>query len=231
MTGLILLALAFLILLVVLAVVAARLLGARDAEGRRAAPGCLAGCAVAAALGFLGLVGLAVFTGAALVLSVPDEEFRADLREAADELGDGLRELRDELREHSDELRRELRDEIDDARRQRDRRASPTPAPQPEPASEVWRARVVLTWAGESDSLAALIEALTRTALAEPVDIEATETRDETDGARTIATLVANARCADVSALRTAIEEELARLNASSGVEYTLESVSDDRLR
>ncbi len=250
MTLLILLAFAFLLLLGALAVAAVRFASPRDAEGRRSAPGCLAGCAVALVLSLLGLAGLAVFTGAAALVAAPTEEFRDDLREAAHDVGDGLRELGQELRENSEDLRRELREELDNARRarrerererERDNESETTPdepgssadssAGSSSPSSAPWRARVVVSWPGESDPSPELLAALTSAALAPPVELSVQTVVDETDGERTIATLSAQARAASVKALDALLRADLARESERSGVEYALESVVDDELR
>lgn len=253
MTLLILLAVAFLLLLGALAVAAVRFASPRDAEGRRSAPGCLAGCAVALVLSLLGLAGLAVFTGAAALVAAPTEEFRDDLREAAHDVGDGLRELGQELRENSEEVRRELREELDNARRARREREreralereradeSGTLSARPDepdssadsgsPSSAPWRARVVVSWPGESDPSPELLAALTSAALAPPVELSVQTVVDETDGERTIATLSAQARAASVKALDALLRADLARESERSGVEYALESVVDDVLR
>ncbi len=241
MTLLILLALAFLVLLSVLAVVVVRFATTRDAEGRLTPPGCMAGCAVALALSLLGAAGLAVFAGAALFVSAPTEEFRTDMREAAEDIGEGLRELGDALHEGSDELRRELREEAEAVRRTRRQRDEPssastaesTPEPTETPldAAVQWRARVVVSWPGASDPREELLQALTSAALAPPVDVAVVTTNDETDGARTVATLSAATRAANVKELDELLCDELARLSERLGLEYSLESVSDDELR
>lgn len=254
MTLLILLAVAFLLLLGALAVAAVRFASPRDAEGRRSAPGCLAGCAVALVLSLLGLAGLAVFTGAAALVAAPTEEFRDDLREAARDVGEGMRELGQELRENSEDLRRELREELDNARRARRERerererdnesettpdepgssadsSSPSSAGSSSPSSTPWRARVVVSWRGASDPSPELLAALTSAALAPPVELSVQTVVDETDGERTIATLSAQARAASVKALDALLRADLARESERSGVEYALESVVDDELR
>ncbi len=236
MTVLVLLALAFLLFLAVLAVVVVRFGSTRDAEGRPSAPGCFAGCAVALALSLLGLAGLAVFAGAAALISAPSEEFRADLRDAAQEVGAGLRELGQELRENARDAGRELRESAREARRPRESRdtsATPSAAPTVAPleTNRPWRARIVVSWPGDSDPSSELLEALTRAALETPIDAAVHPSIGEDGGARTRAELTATSRAADVKALEALLRVELARASAELDLEYLLESVVDDDLR
>lgn len=241
MTLLFLLALAFLIFLTVIAAFVVRFALTRDAEGRLSPPSCIGGCAVALVLSLVGVTGLAVLAFAALLVSAPTEEFRTDLREAAEDIGEGLRELGQELHESSDELRRELREEADAVRRRHGRRdesssasteeSTPESTETPLDAAPPWRARVVVSWPGASDPREELLQALTGEGLAPPVDVAVVTTHDETDGARTVATLSAATRAASVKELDELLRDELARLSEGLGLEYTLESVSDDELR
>lgn len=219
-----LLGLAFLFLLCVLAVVSLRMFGARDAEGRRSAPGCLGGCAMTVVLALLGFVGLGVFI-AALAVSAPSEEFRDSLHEAA-------REVSSAVREQAQELRRELQDEFGDERPTRVRRTTASdPAPTASEVPAPWRARVVLSWPGESDPPLALVEALAAAGLQAPIDIALTSGSDESGGQRTKATMTAAASAASAAELRRTIDAAVEHLRAESGLELTVLEVLDEDLR
>lgn len=223
-----LLGLAFLVLLCILAVVSLRLFGARNEEGRLTAPGCLGGCAMAAVLSFLGLAGLAALV-LALAVATHTVEFRNSLNDAAHEVSFAVREQAEELRR---ELRDELGDELGDGRSARARRASPTEAdPKTAPAPRTWRARVVLGWPGQSDPPLALLEALTKAGLQEPLELALTTSNDEANELRTKATVISATRATGVDALRRAIEAEAARLGAESGLELSVLEVADEDLR
>lgn len=99
----------FLVLLIVLALVAFKMLGARDAQGNLTAPGCLNGCLVSLALVLLGFVGAATFVAASAAIagSGPIGEELRDLarreRERAERRSDEARQRRAERDERRDE--------------------------------------------------------------------------------------------------------------------------------
>ncbi len=223
-----LLALAFLALLGCLAFVAAKVFGAKSAEGRATAPGCLGGCAFALVLTVIGLAGLATFVaGAALATATP-------------ELGDAAHELREGLREGVAEVRRELREEAGRGRR-RDSRfserelgpAAPVEAHEAEPDLAVvsWRARVVVSWSGHSEPRVELLEALARAGLEAPIDVELGFESDSSAGELSTATFSGSASHVDVDALRRRVEEALKQAGAELGLEFSVVEVRAEDLR
>lgn len=223
-----LLALAFLALLGCLAFVAAKVFGAKNADGRATAPGCLGGCAFALVLAVIGLAGLATFVaGVALATATP-------------ELGDAAHELREGLREGVAEVRRELRDELGRGRR-RDPRVSerelepiaPVEALEREPglAAVSWRARVVVRWSGHSEPRVELLEALARAGLEAPIDVELELDSDSSVGGSSTATLSGSASHVDVDELRRRVEEALNQAGAELGLEFSVVEVRAEDLR
>jgi hypothetical protein len=98
----------FLLLLIVLALVAFKMLGARDAQGNVTAPGCINGCAVALALTLLGVVGAVTFVAASAAIAGTGkvgQELR-DLarreREVAERRAEEAQERREERDEHAE---------------------------------------------------------------------------------------------------------------------------------
>jgi hypothetical protein len=219
-----LLALAFLALLCCLALVAAKVFGAKNAEGRATAPGCLGGCAFALLLAVIGLAGLATLVaGVALATATP-------------ELGDAAHELRVGLREGVAELRQEF----GRARRRAPRVAEfefepgarvETTERQPGPAAASWRARVVVSWSGHSEPKLELLEALARAGLEAPIDLALVFESDEADGQRSTATLSGGASHVDVDELRRRLEEALEQAGSELGLEFSVHDVRPEDLR
>jgi hypothetical protein len=235
-----LLALAFLALLGCLAFAAVKVFGAKNAEGRVSAPGCLGGCAMALVLTLLGVAGLATFLVAAAVATSSPE-----MNEAAREISAGIRE-------GVGELRRELRTEIGRARRRAPRDTdierfdseSTDETDESDDAGGVvgaeesddtrivpWRARVVVSWSGHGEPDVKLLDMLDEAGLDAPIDVEVDFESDETDGDRSLAILTGSASLESVGELRRRVEEALERAGAELGAEFELVEVRAEDLR
>jgi hypothetical protein len=232
-----LLALAFLALLGCLAFAAVKVFGAKNAEGRVSAPGCLAGCAMALVLTLLGVAGLATFLVAAAVAT------------SSPEMSEAAREISAGIREGVGELRRELRTEAGRARRRAPRDAelerldSESADESDDSAGAVgvdesddtrivpWRARVVVSWSGHGEPDVKLLDMLDDAGLDAPIDVEVDFESDETDGDRSLAILTGSASLESVGDLRRRVEEALERAGAELGVEFALVEVRAEDLR
>ena len=158
----------FFLLLCVLALVAARFFTARGPDGKRSAPGCLGGCAMAAVLTALGVAGLGMLLvgwtrarahGRAIE---PPPKIRIDL----DDLwGDRAHELDPGRRDDS---------HAPDERVEAPRRES---------------MRVTVRWPGHSEPRPALLEALQEAGMAGEIGVELAWETAAFDEPRSVATL------------------------------------------
>lgn len=243
-------ALAFLALLCVLALVAGHVFGAKTPEGQRTAPGCVGGCAMFVVLTGLGLAGLGVFIAGAI--GAMD---KGPVREVAHEVRDTLRAHRMAERgsQSSEERRRRAAwpesEQVEVERQANDNDgADEAPAParaaddeasdegaNDEGASEGEHAskpvRVVVCWAGHSEPRKPLLDALREAGIEGEVRVEVEYERDDHGAERTVVTLLGTAVDDGANRLEQHVDAALDALSAELDVRITRVELEFEDLR
>ena len=192
----------FLLLLVVLAFVAFKTLAARDASGNVTAPGCLNGCAVAAALTVLGLLG--IFTFVAGVAAIAGKgPVAQELRRMAE------RERERAEHEHDRAVRREREErELNEERGANAEEALGEPVERAAPSGP--RLRVVLEARDHVEIPEELLESLSEAGAGEDFEVVLDHLVDESGNDVTLVELTMPAEGRDLNEIERAFAEVLA---------------------
>jgi hypothetical protein len=191
----------FLLLLVVLAFVAFKTLAARDASGNVTAPGCLNGCAVAAALTALGVLG--IFTFAAAVAAIGA---KGPLAQEVRKIVERQRERAEQ--EHDRAVRREREErEWGEEGRERVEQALDEPSERAAPSGP--RLRVVLEARDHVEVPEELLESLSEAGAGEDFEVVLDHLVDESGNDVTLVELTMPAEGRDLNEIERAVAEVL----------------------